>query len=167
MEIILEHGNIAIIDDCDYDIISQFKWHVTVRNKICYALANAVTCDNQKTRKRMYMHRVILGDIKKPLMVDHINGNGLDNRRCNLRIVTHRENLLNMHKSSKSSKYPGIYYNRCYRKWDARIYYNRKSQLIGLSKSEEDAFTMYRVACKHLVGIDVSSSVDSNQLPTG
>lgn len=91
----LNNGFNAIVDDWEYSWLSSFKWYAhkvkTVRENY-YALCNIKQPDGGYTTG--YMHRMIT-DAPKGMVVDHINGNGLDNRFNNLRIVTHLENRLN------------------------------------------------------------------------
>lgn len=89
-EIPLTQGKVAIVDDEDYAALSQYKWQVTKRRHTCYA-RRAIGGG-----KYLYMHTAILGK-KEGFMADHINGNGLDNRRDNLRLVTQRQNSQNRH----------------------------------------------------------------------
>lgn len=90
-EIQLTQGKVAIVSDEDYEWLMQWKWSVSNRKKLSYASARiGGAC--------ITMHRVIYGRIESlqtEKMVDHINGNGLDNRRENLRLVTRVENARN------------------------------------------------------------------------
>ncbi|MBE3136070.1 MAG: HNH endonuclease [Thermoplasmata archaeon] len=89
--ILLSSGKVAIVDFDDYERLNIFLWCVSKRGNIFYihrALGNG---------KYETMHHAIMGLPKKGLMIDHINGDGLDNRKCNLRVVTNRENCLNKH----------------------------------------------------------------------
>lgn len=91
------------------------------------------------------MHAVIAGT-PKGMDTDHINGNGLDNRRCNLRIVTARQNQQNQN-IQKSSKYPGVHWQKDARKWRAQIRVNGKQQYLGYYDDEETAGIVYAMAC--------------------
>lgn len=74
-----------IIDTADFDLVSQFQWHTRPEDHRCYA----------KNGKHVYLHRLIIGDVPNGMVVDHINRNTLDNRKCNLRIITPSENAKN------------------------------------------------------------------------
>ena len=89
-----------------------------------------------------------------PLVVDHINGNGLDNRRENIRLVTNRQNQHNIHRK-KLSRYPGLCWGSQNKKWQVRIRYKGKRIYLGYYSDELEAATVYRVACKVLTGDDV------------
>lgn len=92
-EIQLTQGKIALVSDCDYKMLSQFKWqaHQNQRGKW---YAKRKFSMGKGERKTVFMHRYIM---KPPphLIVDHRNSNGLHNYRGNLRIVTILENCRN------------------------------------------------------------------------
>jgi len=91
--IVLSTGNIAIVDDCDYDELSKFRWteHKSSAYKTSYA-TRSVKIDGKK--KRIWMHRII-NNTPDGFQTDHINHNGLDNRRSNLKTVTASQNCEN------------------------------------------------------------------------
>ena len=146
-EIPLTQGKVAIVDDEDYKYLSQFKWCAHKVYNIFYAVRNIREDGKQKT---LQMHTAILGR-KDGFECDHINGNGLDNRRSNLRLVTHRQNEQNRHKK-KTSKYPGIYWNKQNKKWEALIRINGKRIHLGLFNDEYKAYLAYCKAVKEMTG---------------
>jgi len=91
-EIPLTNGKVALVDDSDYEWLAQRKWSYQKGSKYTgYAVRTDYSAERPKT---LSMH----GEIVKPaagLEVDHINHDGLDNRRANLRAVTHSENMRN------------------------------------------------------------------------
>lgn len=99
--------------------------------------------DRHNGQTAISMHRVIM-NTPKGMETDHINGNGLDNRRENLRIVTRRENQQNRH-GFKTSKYPGV--SKVKNRWTAHIHINKKQNYLGSFKDEEKAARRYRIAC--------------------
>lgn len=103
----LTQGKSAIVDDVDYPALSEYSWCVKKCGGLQYAARGIKTGGIQKT---ILMHRIIL-DARADVEVDHINGNGLDNRRCNLRLVNSSQNHFNQRKQHKqtSSKYKGVY----------------------------------------------------------
>lgn len=98
------HGEAILVDDADYEMLSHYRWHT----RKGYAMRTA-GCNHKKG-----MVYDILGiESQKGMHVDHINGNTLDNRRANLRLVTPTQNARNKapHKNT-SSKYVGVYLNK-------------------------------------------------------
>jgi hypothetical protein len=90
--IFLQKGFSALVDDEDAARIGAVKWNVRLSGTAAYA----VTRNKKIEASQRLMHRMIL-KASPAQIVDHINGNGLDNRRCNLRIVRHAENVSNVH----------------------------------------------------------------------
>ena len=102
-EIILNSGAIALVDDEDYEIVSQYKWQEAKairKGKYYTSYALGKSCGSNKERKTISMHRLIM-NTPPDLVVDHINHNGLDNRKENLRNVTHSQNQKNLRPGSK------------------------------------------------------------------
>ena len=101
------NGHDVLVDDEDFDYLSKFTWNAH-RHKcgVLYAERGVYIKPKCKT---ISMHRVIMNITDRFVYVDHINGNGLDNRKCNLRICTHADNVRNrrMHKNNKSG-YKGV-----------------------------------------------------------
>lgn len=98
------HGEKILVDDKDYEMLSHYRWHT----RKGYALRNAGL-----NRKKSMVYDILGIESQKGMYVDHINGNTLDNRRANLRLVTPKENARNKapHKDT-SSKYVGVYLNK-------------------------------------------------------
>ncbi|MGB8422197.1 HNH endonuclease [Paraburkholderia sp.] len=145
----LSKGFVAMVDDYDFEDLSQFPWHVTAQG---YA-ARTTPRPNQTQEK---MHRRIMslkqGD---PLQVDHINGDRLDNRRSNLRICSGTQNMQNqrIHCDNKSG-YKGVRW--CpwsKKKWMASIQANRGHQIyLGYYDTAEEAHEVYCLAADMLHG---------------
>jgi hypothetical protein len=95
-------GRTALVDDDAHHLLLRYTWRYEARTRKYYVCSS--TTKNGK-RVSLYLHRMILG-ASVGEMVDHINGDTLDNRRCNLRLVTARQNNLN------SAKKPSKYNNR-------------------------------------------------------
>ena len=93
VEITLTQGQTAIVDAADYERVSQFRWYAVKDGKTFYAYARA------NRYSPISMHRFILELNQHDLEVDHINGNGLDNRRANMRLATRQENARNRTRS--------------------------------------------------------------------
>lgn len=91
-EIALTQGLIALVDDEDFEELMQFKWYAKKdRERTFYAVRNA---HQGGIRKTVRMHRAIV-PCPTGMVIDHVNGDGLDNRRDNLRAVTHQQNAMN------------------------------------------------------------------------
>ena len=150
-EIALTKGQVTIVDDDEYEALCQHKWQASwcESTKSFYAVRG---WRNNYFR----IHRVITS-ATKGLKVDHINGDTLDNRKENLRLVTNRENLQNMQKP-KSSKYPGVSWNKSRNKWESRIRAKGISKNLGLYLVEIDAFNAYLSAC-NLYGFSINHMV--------
>lgn len=125
----LTKGKFALVDDEDFEYLNQWKW--------CFSEGYAVRSEyhhvhglNHRVQKLIRMHRVI-NSTPKNLQTDHINGDGLDNRRSNLRNVTKLINSRNRHhqKNNKSGCI-GVFYTN-YGKYVAYVTRNRKRQHLG------------------------------------
>lgn len=157
-EIPLTQGKYAIVDDEDFEELNRYKWYAHKDKNTFYAMRH-VTKEEAKKEGRstrdttIYMHQQILGK-KEGYQIDHVNGNGSDNRRKNLRYVTNRQNAQNRH-INKSSQYPGVSWHKQSQKWRMRIRINGKEIHLGLFTNEYDAFLAYKNAVKTLTGQEV------------
>lgn len=142
----LTKGKIALVDDDDYEWLYIFKWRWQPIHGIP---GYAVRTSNGN---RLYMHRVILNlTCENKVEVDHINGNGLDNRRCNLRICNRMQNRRNCRPQSlNTSGYKGVYHSR--KKWRARIEVSGKKIDLGTYETAEEAAIAYDQAAKFYQG---------------
>lgn len=139
-EIPLTRGKVALVDDEDYAELAKHKWFADENNGGYYAGRN-VPCPDGKRRK-VFMHRLILGLVRGDgKQADHINHNGLDNRRKNLRVCTAQQNRFNKRVLKGSSKYKGV--TSVKGKWKARICHNYKTTHIGTYKTQVEAAQAY------------------------
>ena len=145
-EIELTQGQVALVDDEDYEELNQYNWcaHWSEDTKSYYAIRNTSKTEGKKTIR---MHRFIMNVTEKSIEVDHKNGNTLDNRKQNLRLVTSRENSQNMH-MKKTSIYPGVCYDKRANKWKSYIRINGKRLHIGYFINECKAFDAYLQMCE-------------------
>lgn len=101
----LNHGLVALIDAEDYELVSPFKWYAKRSGgSTLYAVR---TSKDPGDPSPIRMHRLILG-VPSDIAVDHVNGNGLDNRRCNIRPCTTQQNAWNRARDGKFSFGSGI-----------------------------------------------------------
>jgi hypothetical protein len=145
-EIKLTQGKVAVVDDCDYEELSKHKWLAQKNGNTFYA-ERGVRVDGKKTNIKM--HRQILGLTKGDgKVIDHVNHNGLDNQRHNLRVCTNTENNCNQQTRSnpKSSKFKGVSRNKGKGKWRAYIKVNQKNIHLGRFTSELEAAKAYNLA---------------------
>lgn len=100
------------------------------------------------------MHREVVGlSVHDPMVVDHINGNTLDNQRINLRICTHQQNLCNRGSTrGNTSGFKGVVWHKHRRKWVAKIKVNYKTYHLGLYATPEEAHLAYQRAAATLHG---------------
>ncbi len=143
----------TMVDDDDYDFLSQWKW-CPVQQKISpYARRAVVNPKGVTPKLTVYsMHRVIMC-APKGMFVDHINGNTLDNRRANLRTCTQQENTRNQRKQAgKSSVYKGVHLETRLGRYRAQIRVNGKRKFLGYFISEIDAALAYDRAAIEFFG---------------
>ena len=139
-EILRTRGLCTQVDDEDCDRLSQYKWCTVKPHNISYATRKG----RGKKGSTIRMHREILG-VLPGIMVDHINGNGLDNRKCNLRICTDSQNQGNMRSvfKGKTSDFKGVSWKVDRNAWVAQIQYQKKKIHLGYYGSELDAAYAY------------------------
>jgi hypothetical protein len=148
MIIPLNHGKQTIIDIEDYDKIKHLNlWAFNCKNErwyVCY-------CNDE--HKNTFLPRLLLDTTNE---VDHINGDGLDNRKSNLRIVTRSQNLQNSRKPRRikgcSSKYKGVCWDKLTKKWRAQITFNYHVKYIGLFENEVEAAEAYDKVALEMFG---------------
>lgn len=149
----LTKGMHAIVDVCDAELIRQFKWKAQSReiNKTVYA-SRTLGFLNGKRPTQM-MHRYILGITDNGVHVDHIDGNGLNNRRNNLRVCSHAENMWNSaaHKDN-STGLKGIWLDKRINKYCASIRVHGKKRYLGSFDTPLLANDAYRQAAIDLHG---------------
>ena len=141
----LTQGQFAKVDDADFEYLNKFKWHAH-KNKTydCYYAMRCIrTVKGASSQK---MHREILG-LKNgdKLMVDHIDHNGLNNQRYNIRIATREQNQRNRVAAKNStSKHVGVFWHKRIKKWQAQIKFDKKTYHLGYFYREEDASKAYK-----------------------
>lgn len=134
----------ALVDDEDYEELSKFKWYIDSGGHTHYGTRSLPK--TEKDHSAILMHREILG-LKKGEVCDHIDGNGLNNQRNNLRKATISQNCANRI-SYGSSKHLGVSWHKISKRWRAQIQKNGIVFHLGSFESEEEAALAYNVVAK-------------------
>lgn len=147
----LTQNKYALVDDEDYEQINQYKWQIHYVGRNCYARGNLQKVNREW--KKQYMHRLIM-NCPEELQIDHINHNGIDNRKRNLRICTQSQNNRSQRSWQKktSSKYKGVCWNNYSGKWKTQIRLNNKEIHIGYYANEINAALAYDKKAEELFG---------------
>jgi hypothetical protein len=171
-----------LIDDEDYNLIKSFcinpiEGKLTTGSRTPYAITRKSI---NKKRKQFYIHRLVMGVLDNPsIHIDHINGNTIDNRKENLRIVTRSQNMKNRSSSVRgTSKFLGVYYcsnKRGSKKWRTVIKPSNDSNIhLGYYYDEDLGAYAYNIAAKVIHGeyanlnnIDIFNCSSSNFLIGG
>ena len=145
----LAGGLEAVLDAADYPLVAPYTWCKRPVRNTTYVQAS-VPGDGKRTS--VLMHRLILG-AKRGEIVDHIDGDGLNNRRSNLRKCSHSQNMCNSRKPSTNvSGYKGVYFDKRDQSWRTRIVMNQKATNLGNFIDLESAIKARREAERRLHG---------------
>ena len=147
VEIPLTQGYVAIVDSEDAEAVLAFRWHARPCARGVYAGRNTRRPDGR--RAPQLLHTFLTGWS----YVDHRNGDGLDNRRANLRETTRAENMRNRRRNLNStSGYKGVGWHKVAQKWWASIQADGRRRHIGLYPTAEEAALAYDAAARDLHG---------------
>jgi hypothetical protein len=140
----LSQGLYAKVSDADYERVFNFgKWYA-VKNKYTFYAATMIGT------RVLFMHSLLMGSIGN---VDHIDRDGLNNQKENLRVVTASQNMANKRTPrNNSSGYKGVSLFSATGKWHAQIGVNKKRLHLGFFNKVEDAARAYNEAAKHHFG---------------
>jgi hypothetical protein len=146
--VIIKIGDFDVcISKYDYERVSALKWHSHHGSELQYFVHSI-----NKPLQEVLLHRFIM-NAEKGTIVDHINGNTLDNRRENLRVCSHSENMRNSKKRSGGKcPYKGVYFNKRANKWNPQIKLDGKSISLGYYLTAEEARDAYIAASRKYHG---------------
>jgi hypothetical protein len=140
----LTRGYKTLVDDEDYEYLSQFKWRSQI-DRYVYAVCT-INGDFQ------YLHHLLLLP-KIGFIVDHKDRNSLNNQKSNLRYATYSQNNINTNRLTRSSSgYRGVSFHKQSKKWSADICLNYERTRLGLYDTPEMAAVAYNIAARELHG---------------
>ena len=149
IEIPLGQGLAAQVDEQDAERVRAYRWHPSPQATTTYAVTRV---DQDGKRTSIYMHRLIMQP-QAAQQVDHINGNGLDNRRSNLRVCSIQQNRRNTgNHDGSTSRFKGVYWKKSIGRWVARISVEGKQKHLGYFRDEEEAARAYDKAARIAYG---------------
>ena len=145
----LTQGRVAIVDATDAHLVSGENWQFSSHPTTEYA-GRSQWAGNRYVKVKL--HRVLM-NAPDGLQVDHIDGNGLNNRRCNLRLVTNTQNCWNQRRAkNNTSGYRGVSFDARRGCWQANIRVNGKLKYLGRFETPKDASAAYDAAALKAFG---------------
>lgn len=148
MKILVIHGFEVILDDEDFERVSAFSWRIVQSDLRKYGLVYFIHSWSEGHKiKNIILHRFVMGSHPGDPIIDHANGNTLDNRKANLRPCTHSQNCWNCKKpKNNTSGYKGVVWDKSKGKWIAQIQVYKKRIKLGTFDIKEEAAKAYRIA---------------------
>lgn len=145
----LTQGYVAVIDAEDAPQVGKWNWYAWKTDRRVYAIR---TCRSGGKQRTVLLHRSIMGETDG-LEVDHLDGDGLNNRRGNLRLATKSQNQMNARKRKTSAaKFKGVTFEGRRQKWVTRICKNGAITHLGYFKCQTAAAVAYAKASRELHG---------------
>lgn len=149
-EIPLTQGAVTLVDDEDFERFAPLGWYAAVSGALAYAVRHERAA-NAASRRLIRLHRLIIG-APDGTVVDHVDGNGLNNRRCNLRLATAGQNASNsIHRGNKHG-FRGLVMRNRPTPYVAKINVGCRRITIGCFKTAEDAARAYDDAARRMHG---------------
>lgn len=147
MQLPLTQGKYALIDDEDYPRLKDFRWCFHRIEGYAIATVYGVHPTRPRGQTTLVMHRLVL-NAPKGTMVDHVNGDKLDNRKANLRLCNRNGNAHNrgQPKTKNKSGFKGVTWHKRLNKWAARIGLNGEIINLGYFDDPKEAAKSYNKA---------------------
>jgi hypothetical protein len=146
----LTRGYEAVIDACDAELVGQFNWFAKPYPHTVYVARQSFKKDGPQ--KTIFLHRLLMGN-PNGLEIDHVDGNGLNNVRCNLRASTGSQNNHNKGPlKNNTSGFKGVTWHKKAKRWQAHIKKDRRTIYIGLFDCPRAAADAYAAKAKELYG---------------
>ena len=135
-------GKYIFLDNEDFGKVNQYKWYYE----------SGYATNKSWLKPKIRIHQLILKS-KNNKEIDHINGNGLDNRKCNLRLVSHKNNSINRKiNKNNSSGFKGVSFKKDIHKWQSSIRVNYKIIYLGYFKTAKEGAIAYNQAALKYFG---------------
>jgi hypothetical protein len=148
----LTRGMFAQVDDEDFERVSAYKWSAHTSSGTVYARRRPRVIGQRPKKESIYLHRFILR-VTSDAKVDHVNHDGLDCQKSNLRTCTQSQNLGNQRiRSDNTSGAKGVRWHKAAQKWSAEIQIGRSRRWLGLFMTKEQASAAYDTAAVELFG---------------
>jgi hypothetical protein len=160
----LTQDKYTIVDPEDYEKLARYRWYALRIERSFYAVRQYKTNKGRGKYESVRMHQEIMGAAEGKV-IDHINHNGLDNRKANLRFATIQQNTWNQRKSrgNYSSRYKGVAWSKRRKKWRTRITLNGRVTFIGHFDDERAAAMAYDAKAKELFGDYAAPNLPSSK----
>jgi hypothetical protein len=147
----LTQNKYALVDDEDYEYLNQWKWSIHKKKNTFYVIRNIPT-KMKKVRKFALIHRLIMNP-PDDKVIDHKDGDGLNNQKSNLRICTQSQNNGNSKiRKDNTSGIKGVSWHKAGKKWGASISKSKKRIFLGLFSNIDDAKNVYEKEAKEYFG---------------